>query len=222
MTDSFGVPRSALTLLVIPRHNDCAPLDEDVNACAWLRSLSDDGATLLMHGYTHRMEYREWRPWRWGLAYGFARGQGEMYGTSEQETARRLELGKEVIRRAQLHSALDGFVPPAWLLGRAALAAVHAAGFCFIERFGGIVVANSLFAPRVIGLGSLSGFEALLTGKYATIQSQLTAEDTRLAIHPADMERPYSRRVMERVTARLLSTTVPQNYKQYLAARNAL
>ena len=57
-----GLPRAALTVLVIPRHEGAVALDEDAATTRLLRTLADEGATLVMHGLTHRMPGRAWTP----------------------------------------------------------------------------------------------------------------------------------------------------------------
>jgi predicted deacetylase len=77
--DDHGVPLRALTFLVIPKHEDGTPLDEDLPTCRWLRELADAGACLCLHGMSHRMTDRPRNSWQWLWARGFARGQGELY-----------------------------------------------------------------------------------------------------------------------------------------------
>jgi predicted deacetylase len=74
-----GVPLWALTVLVIPQHEDGAALDEDPATYRWLRELADAGACLCLHGLTHRMTGTARSPWQWLWSRAFARGQGELY-----------------------------------------------------------------------------------------------------------------------------------------------
>jgi len=73
-----GVPIEAMTILVIPRHEDRISIDEHPTTCAWLRGLAERGAQLVMHGYTHRMVGSPRTPWRWFATRCFARNQGEL------------------------------------------------------------------------------------------------------------------------------------------------
>jgi len=170
-----------------------------------------------MHGLTHRMLGRARTPSGWFRAHLFARGQGEFFRCDAADAERRLAEARAIFRRAGLESAMSGFIPPAWLLSRAAREVVDRAGFEFYEVFDGIVYQGRRLAPRVIGWGSLSEIEARATAIYAAIQSFLPPADTRLAIHPADMARPSQRRAVRRVVARLLRRLRPINYRDYLA-----
>jgi predicted deacetylase len=213
---SEGVPIEALTLLVIPRHENRAPLDRDEPARNWLRQLADSGACLAMHGLTHRMEGRVCNPLRWLVSRGFARGQGEFFVSDRHDFAQRLQAARAIFRSAGLEEALPGFVPPAWLLSSAASVEVKQSGFEFHERFSGIVCRDVVRARRLIGFGSLSSIEAVATSALGRWQSLRTPEDTRLAIHPADMARPSTVRAIRAVLGNLRGRLQPLNYAMYL------
>jgi predicted deacetylase len=215
---ALGLPTARLSCFVIPFHESTRAIDEDAETLRFLRELADGGATLVMHGLTHRMPGRAWTPTGWFRAHVFARGQGEFFRCDAADAERRIEQGRAIFRRAGLEAALRGFIPPAWLLSRAALAVVRRAGFEFYELFDGIHHRGRRLAPRVIGWGSLSGIEARATAVYAALQSHLPAADTRVAVHPADMARPSQRRAVGRVLARLLNRTRAASYDDYLAA----
>jgi uncharacterized protein len=213
---SAGVPRCALTVLVIPRHENRAPLDEHPPTRDWVRGLVDAGACLCMHGLTHQMSGRVRNPWKWALARGFARGQGELLACDVAECERRLEAARDVFRRAGLEGEVRGFVPPAWLLSPGALVAVKRAGFGFYERFAGIVYGDLIRARRLIGFGSLTWAEAQVTQGYAHIQSRRPPTDTRFAIHPADVERSSTVEAIRTNLRRLLGSLEPMSYMEFL------
>jgi len=216
LMQSEGVPVRALTLLVIPRHEDRAPLDRQGPTREWLRKLSDSGASLAMHGLTHRMVGRVSNPWRWALARGFARGQGEFLLSDRNEFVRRLDASRAIFRRAGLDEALSGFVPPAWILSDAALVEVRQSGFEFYERFSGIVCRDVVHARRLIGFGSLTAIEARTTAAYGQWQATRAPADTRLAIHPADLARPSIVDAIRTIIGRLRNRLQPLNYAEYL------
>jgi predicted deacetylase len=218
LVESEGVPARALTLMVIPRHEDRAPLDRHVPTCEWLRKLVDSGATLAMHGLTHRMEGRAWDPWRWALAKGFARGQGEFLLSDSNEFARRLDASRAIFRRAGLDEALSGFVPPAWLLSKAARIEVGRSGFAFHERFSGIVCRDVVRARRLIGFGSLTGIEARSTAAFGRWQAARAPADTRFAIHPADLARPSTVHAIRLILGAVRDRLNALSYADYLHA----
>jgi predicted deacetylase len=218
LLEGAGVPASALTVLAIPCHEGRAPLDEDPATVRFLRGLGDAGATLVMHGLTHRMPGRAWTPAGFVRGHVFARGQGELLRATGAEAARALEAGIAILRRAGLEVATRAFVPPAWLLSRAAREVVEHAGFAFHETFAGIVHGGRVRAPRVIGWGSLNAVETVATALYADLQARLPARDTRLAVHPADLRRASQPRAIARALGRLRERTRPQSYDAYLAS----
>jgi predicted deacetylase len=213
-----GVAPAQLTAFVIPHHEGQVSIDADGRTVAFVRALANGGATLAMHGLTHRMNGRARTPGGFFRAHIFARGQGELFMSDAADTARRLEQGAELLRRAGLEGVARAFVPPAWLLSQAAREVVSRAGFEFYEVFAGIVHGGRLRARRVIGWGSLSALEAVATALYARIQCRLPLADTRLAIHPADMRRAGQRRAVRRALERLVPRMRAQSYATYLAS----
>ena len=152
---SAGVPVSALTILVIPRHENRLAIDQDIGTRDWLAKLAGDGADLVMHGYTHRMTGWCYSPHGLFWAHGFARGQGEFYRSDASDTKMRLDQGRAILRRAGLEAAATSFVPPAWLLSRRAREVIRGEGFDFHEELGGIVANHELHARR-LGVGDRS------------------------------------------------------------------
>ncbi len=212
-----GVPARALTILVIPRHEDRISIDEHPLTRAWLSGLAERGAQLVMHGYTHRMEGRRYSPAGLFWSYGFARGQGELFNCSATETERRLACGRDILERAGLSVAATGFVPPAWLLSRQARSVVDAAGFRFHETLRGIVADGRLFARRLIGWGSLNAVESSVTCWWAAIQRRRAPVDTRFAIHPADMVRARTLASVRHTLDVLVAGMALLSYRDYLA-----
>lgn len=210
-----GVSPDVLTVLAIPHHEQRTPLDQHAPTVRFLRDLEQQGACIVMHGLTHRMQGRRWSPVGLAKAHLFARGQGELYAADAADTARRLDQGQDILQRAGLSSATRAFVPPAWLLSRPARQVV-AARFAAYELFGGIVCEGAVHAPRVVGWGSLTAVEAAATALYADLQSRSPRPDTRLAIHPADMMRASQRAAVRRVVSRLSAAMQPFNYHAYL------
>ena len=215
----LGVSPAQLTVLAIPHHEDQVALDQHPPTVAFLRDLEGQGACLVMHGLAHRMRGRRWSPVGLAKAHVFARGQGELYAADAAYTSRCLDQGQEILQRAGLGAATQAFVPPAWLLSRAAREVVAARGFTFHEVFGGIVSGGAVHARTVIGWGSLSAVEAAATAVYADLQVRTVRGDTRVAIHPADMMRPSQRKAVRRVVARLLGRMPASNYRTYLTGR---
>lgn len=220
LVEACGVRRDALTLLVIPRHEDRVSIHEHGPTLDWVRGLARDGATLVTHGLTHRMAGRHLDPWGAWWAHAFARGQGELFRAAGSFADARLSSARELMARAGLEQALRGFVPPAWLLSPGARAAVVRAGFAWYEELGAIFRGDQRLARRVVGFGSLSASEAWVTARVAALQARLPPVDTRLAIHPADLERPGFTRVVEGTLRKLLEGREARGYDRFLEARS--
>ena len=217
-----GLPLRALTVLVIPCHEERAPLDEHPAACAWLRDLDAGGAQLIMHGYSHRMSGRCLGPRALFWAHGFARGQGEFFRADATETRRRIDLGKAILLRSGLASAATSFVPPAWLLSNEARSVVLANGFDCHEELGGIVTSQGLRARRLVGWGSLNPLEAWVTRCWAALQVRRGDADTRLAIHPADMTRTRTIDSIRAALRNLLPRSAPMSYRTFLRSLSSV
>ena len=211
-----GLSPAELTVLAIPHHYEKIALDAHPPTIRFLRDLEDQGARLVMHGLTHRMSGRAWTPLGMFRAHIFARGQGELYAAGADETTRRLDEGRDILARAGLESATHAFVPPAWLLSPAGRRVVAQRGFDFYELFGGIQHHGARHARRVVGWGSLNPVETVATALYADLQSIRAGLDTRVAIHPADMQRPTQRGAIRRTLARLLPRMRALNYATFL------
>jgi len=128
MLDDAGASR--LTLLVVPHFHRGAHVGDDA---AFLRALDGRvarGDELVLHGYYHVDEEPPPR-----TLHGFVtrrvltRAEGEFAALGESEAAGRLARGVELFARH--HWPLHGFVPPAWLMGRPARAALARSEHCF-------------------------------------------------------------------------------------------
>ncbi len=214
-----GVPRGALTVLVVPFHDQRIALADDAATLEFLAELATRGATLVTHGYTHRMSGGARTPWRWFATRVFARNQGELALCDFAEAASRLDLAAAMFARSGFEPT--GFVPPAWLLSRGATDAVAARDYAFVERLGGIVTAAGTrpLARRLIGWGSLTWVEAMATSAFAWLQTRRPVADTRVAIHPPDLRRVRTRRSLERTLRHLVPRLEPLSYRAFVDAR---
>lgn len=135
-----------------------------------LKQLQDGGATLIMHGLTHRMPKHKFNLCAWPMAYGFARGQSEFYYSTESQAKTSLAASQSIMEKAGFSSAAKRFIPPAWLLSRACLVAVRQADYEFYELLDGIHWHDRVLAPRLIGWGSLTAIESHLTSTWAHLK----------------------------------------------------
>jgi hypothetical protein len=90
------------------------------------------------------------------------------------------------------------------------------AGFAWYEELGGICLDGARRARRVIGFGSVTSWESWATARLAAWQARRPPTDTRLAVRPADMDRPFSELALARVLRRLLDGRTPLGYGRFL------
>jgi predicted deacetylase len=125
MLDDLGA--TPLTLLVIPDHHRRAPVDKDRAFVRALDARLAGGDELVLHGFHHLDEAAPPRtPSAWFARRMLTRAEGEFAAIGRDEAADRLRRGVAMFRA--LGWPLAGFVPPAWMLGddaRAALAACN-------------------------------------------------------------------------------------------------
>ena len=114
-------------MLVVPDHWDAAPIAADKAFQARLRSWSDEGVEMFLHGWRHRDD----APAGFKARHMTA-GEGEFDALSQAESTRRLRDGRAVVEAA-IGRPVAGFIAPAWLYGPGALAAVRAEGFALAE-----------------------------------------------------------------------------------------
>jgi uncharacterized protein len=212
-----GVPDEALSLLVIPRHEGTASLGDAPEFVKWLRGLTAHGVTLIAHGCTHRMPGRILSPYRALWAYLFANGEGEFYAADRGQARAWFDVVREEFSSVDLGQALAGFVPPAWLLSRAAAAELDDAGFAFVELMRGLRVRRRFYARRLIGWGQRSWMEALVTDVHARLQAARRPADTRLAIHPPNMRSQRCRRSIRHCLETLLGRLEPLSYADFVS-----
>jgi predicted deacetylase len=153
---------------------------------------------VLQHGYTHRQD----RPGVLSLLTGRS---DELLGLSREEVRRRLELGRELLRRA-LGVVPAGFVAPAWQAGRATVAELGGCGFRYLATFGAIRVASGPTIPLATWSWDwgIVGPLGRVGQRFGDVYWRLRpASLPCVAVHPADVDRGYLPRVLE-VVDRLL------------------
>jgi predicted deacetylase len=201
-----------LTLLAVPRYHGEAPTPalED-----WLDARAADGHELALHGYSHRDD----RPAR-GLRDYFVRriytrGEGEFLDLGIGEARWRLHRGMRWFERRGW--PLDGFVAPAWLLGRPAWQALRTLpGLRYTATLRHV---HALAAGRHLTAQSLvystdSAWRRTASRAWVAVQSRLQADRPllRLELHPRDVCDRAIRRswqsVLERAVARRSAMTM--------------
>jgi len=137
LLDDGGATR--LTLLVVPRFHRGAAIGADAGFARALDERLARGDELVLHGYYHLDEASAPRTLRGFVARRLlTRAEGEFAALGEDVAADRLARG--VAAFSARGWPLHGFVPPAWLLGSRARAALARCGhrFEYVALRGGV------------------------------------------------------------------------------------
>jgi predicted deacetylase len=193
MLDVGGATR--LTLLVVPRFHRGAPIGADAAFARALDARLARGDELVLHGYYHVDEAPPPRTLRGFVARRLlTRGEGEFAAIAEDAAADR--LGRGVAAFAARGWPLHGFVPPAWLLGPRARAALARSDhrFEYVALRGGIVrlpqwryarSATLCYSPDRAWRRAMS--RTLIRRELSRARDQACL---RLSIHPQDARVP--------------------------------
>jgi len=199
-----------LTLLVVPcYHGHDRP---DPGCEAMLAALLARGHELALHGYRHLDSgppASDWRK-RW-LRGVYTRNEGEFSALSAAQSRILLALGLEWFGRRGW--PVEGFVPPAWLLGSGAWQALREAPFSYTTtwtHFHLLSPARRIWSPSLVYTArNRSGRQ--LSPRVAVAQAACmgAAGLVRLGLHPADAAHPALLRHAQHLLGALLASRAP-------------
>jgi len=199
-----------VTLLVVPVYRG-EPAALAPEFTAQLSRLLDQGHELALHGYYHRDAGVARSPRDWLMRRVYTAGEGEFCALTEAEAAERLHLG---IRWFDAQGwPLEGFVPPAWLLGEDAWRALHAQPrLRYVTTFDRLHLLRqraALPAP-CLTFSTRSAVRRAAALAWAGAARRGRGEAVlRLALHPHDADYPALRRAWQRRLAELLRRREP-------------
>ena len=195
-----------LTMLVVPHFHGSA-----VRAPAFelaLDSMLENGHELALHGYTH---VDTGQP-PGGLHARLLRSvltqdEGEFAAIGNAEACRRIELGLAWF--AARGWPVDGFVAPAWLLGREAWPALRSYAFTYTTTLAHIHLLQAgrqQWAPALV-YAARNNAGRLLSPGLASAGARWMAQSPllRLALHPRDAHYPRLLRHMQGLLEFLLA-----------------
>ena len=221
MLDELGA--RPLTILVVPHYHYQDPITKNVRFIAALEARLACGDELALHGFHHRDDEPAPRTLR-----GFVerrlltRGEGEFAALNEPAAAWRIAHGVDAFRT--LHWPLHGFVPPAWLLGKASRAAIERCGYPFryVSARGGLYrlpqwrfvrTANLCYSPDAGWRRALS--RALIRAELFRAQHRSLL---RVSLHPQDMRHPAVVAHWRTLIARALDERVAITKERWIAS----
>lgn len=223
-----------LTLLLVPDwhgHSE-AKASQLRRFVDGVSALQAKGHELCLHGYTHLDSPRvsgnagagllDW--WQRRM---MTRGEGEFAALDERSASERLHQGQAWL--ASHGWSTRGFVPPAWLINRTSLCAVREAGFDYLGLYRGWVRLSDekkIPAPTITYSTRHSWGDALWRGLQDLIAAHQRHNPVlRLALHPADLQRPenleHARRLIAHCVRLRKARTEHQAYLQSFIPRAA-
>jgi hypothetical protein len=198
-----------LTWLVVPRYH--AGLDGE---SGWtpdhMRALDRRtlrGDELVLHGYTHSDEAPLTGPLRERLLRaGYTRREGEFSALGREEAQLRIRLGLEWMASQGWQSA--GFVPPAWLMGADAWAALQEFRLAYVTTYRYLHDLNSghsWHSPALV-YSARNAAGRILSEPFTQLLARRLAHEplVRVALHPADARHPALLRHTQRLLRHLL------------------
>lgn len=238
LRDLAGLGVFSTSLLVIPNWHGRDPLLADREFGTWLANLAGQGHELVLHGYHHlrsaggKSSQGSWTGpgglWTHVVTSHYTAGEGEFYDLEQSAAKQLLEAGKKELAECAGVSP-EGFIAPAWLLGKEAEAAVWSCGFRYTTRIGEILCAGKPgAAPRVYPSRSLCYSVRAPWRRACSLAWNTTLlawlEGTplvRIGIHPPDWTYPEIRGHILNVTKRALAGRPPISYQSWLKEQSA-
>lgn len=192
--DERAVP---LALLVVPGPWRVPVLRDDPEFAGWLRHRVGRGDEVVQHGWRHRMPATahgaprgQWR--RRVHARVVARGAAEFAALTEGQAAARLVAGR--VELSALGLSVEGFTPPGWLASPGTVQALRRLRFRYTTCHAGVRdLATGGWHPAFVlshragGLGERAGARLMVAGARHAVRG---GRDIRIALHPADLDRP--------------------------------
>jgi len=199
-----------VTLLLVPVYRG-QPAALAPDFVAHMSQFLEQGHELALHGYYHRDAGVAQSPGDWLLRHVYTNCEGEFCALTEAEAAERLHLG---IRWFDAQGwPLEGFVPPAWLVGEAAWRALLAEPrLRYVTTFGRLHLLRqrlSVPAPCLTFSARSPARRAASLAWAAAARRGRSDALLRLALHPHDADHPALRRAWQRRLAELLRHRQP-------------
>lgn len=208
-----------LTLLVVPDFHGQGRLDSHPAFVNTMNACLARGDELVLHGYYHS----DPGPVPWRLPEYFMRRlythEGEFYRLAGDLARERLEQGLALFHR--LDWPVQGFVPPAWLLGPQARAALLALPFTYTSDLASLLRLpdfQAVPAPSLVWSSRSSWRRGLsLLWNRQRLARQHEAGLLRIGVHPVDMQYSDVRQYMLQTLRSLLVVRTPLTKAQWLA-----
>lgn len=181
-----------IAMLVVPNHWGDAPIVPGSSFAARLRSWSDSGVEMFLHGFYHRDDSRYGRSGAALKARLMTASEGEFLGLSKADAAARIANGQALVEDV-IGRPIDGFVAPAWLYGEGALEALGEAALPLAEdhfRVWSPKTGQKLASGPVITWASRTRMRLLSSLAAAALLRHAPLDVLRIGVHPPDARHP--------------------------------
>jgi len=210
------------SLLIIPDHHHQGCMDADPVFSPWLQSQIQRGHEPVLHGYYHlRPQEKDENLAVRLITRSYTAGEGEFFDLSFDAASNLLRKGKAVLKKCGIES--QGFIAPAWLLGKEAERAVRAEGFQYTTRIGTILDLRSreLFSARSMVYSVRSGWRRAMSLIWNEILflGMRNSPLLRIGLHPPDWQHPAIRAHILRCINEAVALREVVTYGKWLARR---
>ena len=202
-----------LTLLIVPCWHRMTVRNQSTED-DFVQSLSRmevSGHELCLHGHVHLDEGRAPDGLRDCVKRRvFTRSEAESAALDYSSASQKIALGLDWF--AQRGWTAHGFVPPAWMISPAALGAVRAAGFAYLGLYRSWLRPAdgvAFVAPSLTYSTRHPSGDALFRWLQQIFIWRRPHPVLRLALHPADLQRPANLAHAQRLIERCLQERVP-------------
>jgi predicted deacetylase len=190
MTDTLQC--SSFAMLVVPDHWGNHPLRSGSPFANRLKSWSDSGIEMFVHGWYHK-DTAEHHGMAGLKARYMTASEGEFLGLSYEDAVGRMEAGRALVEDIIGRKA-SGFIAPAWLYGKGAMDALRDSSFDIAEDHMKVWAPQSgrvLARGPVITWASRSATRTASSLAFAALARQALhpLRTVRVAVHPGDVRK---------------------------------
>lgn len=208
------------SMLVVPDFWKKWPLEDHPEFCDWLKSQSEAGVEMILHGFTHLDETEHTDAKTAFKAKHMTAGEGEFSGLSHAVAMAKIEKGEQVLRDT-CGTAAEGFCAPAWLYSDATKQVLADKKYVFAEDHmkvwspatgaetakGPVVSYASRSKARIASSLLWSWVSRIVLAPFAI---------TRIAVHPHDFDKAVLKSEIRRQIAHQLRSRTPVHYRDVI------
>jgi predicted deacetylase len=181
---------SSFAMLVVPDHWGRHPIRSGTPFANRLRAWSESGIEMFVHGWYHKDTAEHHGVSALKARYMTAR-EGEFFGLSHSEAARRMEDGRALVEDI-IGRKSSGFIAPAWLYGSGAMEALRESSFDIAEdhmKVWSPQTGKVLARGPVVTWASRSTARTVSSLAFAALARQVLhpLRTVRVAVHPDDV-----------------------------------